>query len=143
MNQIEIGAAAQTALKEALIKSKKKQRFVLDCQHVIKTIILNLIEKNTSEIQFGKACIMPCTKTHYWKSWKSANPFRLVVDGLSSHKKITTKIADNAKFQFNEMQKVLCEKHFGQFIKFDYLNDRLDVFLGKYFFSRGRSVACV
>ena len=50
MNQIEIGAAAQTALKEALIKSKKKQRFVLDCQHVIKTIILNLIEKNTSEI---------------------------------------------------------------------------------------------
>ena len=66
-----------------------------------------------------------------------------MVDGLSSHKKITTKIADNAKFLFNEMQKVLCEKHFDQFIKFDYLNDRWDVFLGKYFFLRGRPVACV
>ena len=55
MNQIDIGAAAQTALKEALIKSEKKRRFLLDCQLVMKAIIFNLTEKkNTSEIQFGK-----------------------------------------------------------------------------------------
>ena len=56
MNQIDIGAATQTALKEALIKSEKKRRFLLDCQLVMKTIIFNLTEKkkNTSEMQFGK-----------------------------------------------------------------------------------------
>ena len=56
-----------------------------------------------------------------------------MVDGLSSHKKITSKFADKTKVQFNEMLKLFCEKHFDKFIKFDYLNDRLDVFLGKYF----------
>ena len=31
------------------------------------------------------------------------------------------------------MQKVVCEKHFDEFIRFDYLYDGLDVFLRKYF----------
>lgn len=56
-----------------------------------------------------------------------------MLDGLSSHKKITNKSADNAKFQFNKMQKVVCEKRFDEFMKLDYLINRLDVFLGKYF----------
>ena len=46
MNQIHIISATQTALKEVLINSEKKGRFLLDCQFVIKTIIIvNLIEK--------------------------------------------------------------------------------------------------
>ena len=52
-----------------------------------------------------------------------------MADGLSSDKKITSTIADNVKFQFNEMQQVFCKKHFDEFFKFDYLNDRFDVFL--------------
>ena len=50
---------------------------------------------------------------------------------VRSHKKITSKIV------FNEMQKIFFEKHFDEFIKFDYLNDRFDVFLGKYFPGNG------
>ena len=70
MNQIDIGAAVQSALKEALMKSEMKWKFLLDCQLVIETIILILTEKkkSTSEIQFGKAYIMLCTKTHCGKS---------------------------------------------------------------------------
>ena len=112
MNQIDIDAAAETALKEALIKSEKKQRFLLDYQLVIKTIILNLIEKTPLKYNCVKlaSCLIPKHAVENHET--SANRFRLMVDGLSSHKKITSKIADNAKFQFNEMQKVVFEKHF-------------------------------
>ena len=58
-------------------------------------------------------------------------------------KKITSMVADNPKFQFNEIQKVVCEKHFDEFIKFDYLNNKLDVFLGKYFLERKICGMCV
>ena len=106
VNQIDIGAAAQTALKEALIKFEKRQNFLLDCQVVIKTIIFNLIEKTPLKYNLVKfaSCLVP-------------NRFRLMVDGLSSHNKHTFKIANNAKFQFNEMKKAVCEKHFDEFIK--------------------------
>ena len=130
MSQTGIGAAAQTALKEALTKSEKKRRFLLDCQLVIKTKILNLIEKTPLQYNLVKlaSCLVEIVRNH-----ETANRFRLMTDGFSSHKKITSKVADNAKFQFNEIQKVVCEKHFDEFIKFDYLKDRLNVFLGKYF----------
>ena len=105
MNQIDIDAAAHTALKEALIKYEKKRRSVLNCHLVIKTIIL--IEKTPLKYNFGKlaSCLVP---KHIVENCEAANRFKLVVDGLSSHKKITSKIADNAKFQFHEMQKVDC-----------------------------------
>ena len=91
-----------------------------------------MIEKTPLKYNLVKlaSCLVP---KHIVENRDTANRFRLMVDGLSSHKKITSKIADNAKFQFNEMQKVVCEKHFDEFIKFDYLNNRLHVFLGKYF----------
>ena len=54
----------------------------------------------------------------------TANRFRLMVDGFSSLKKIIPKIADNAKFQFDDMEKVVCGKYFDEFTKFDYLKDR-------------------
>ena len=47
-----------------------------------------------------------------------------MVDGFSSLKKIIPKIADNAKFQFDDMQKVVFGKYFDEFTKFDYLKDR-------------------
>ena len=54
VNQLDIVVAAQTALKEGLIKSEKKQRYLLDCQRVIKTIILNLIEKTSLKFNLVK-----------------------------------------------------------------------------------------
>ena len=54
VNQLDIVVAAQTALKEGLIKSEKKQRYLLDCQLVIKTIILNLIEKTSLKFNLVK-----------------------------------------------------------------------------------------
>ena len=53
-----------------------------------------------------------------------------MVDGFSSPKKIIPKIADNAKFQFDDMQKVVCGKYFDEFTKFDYLKDRYNKMCG-------------
>ena len=98
VNQIDIGAATQTTLKEALIKPEKKRRSLLDCQLTIKTI-LNLIENTSLKYNLVKlaSCLLP---KHSKNCETPANRFRLMVDGLSSHKKITPKIADNAKLQF-------------------------------------------
>ena len=58
-----------------------------------------------------------------------------MVDGLSTSKKISSSVADKAKFQYNEMQTLVHEKHYyTKFSEFNYQNDRLDVFLGKYFY---------
>ena len=99
VNQLDIAAAAQTALTEALIKSEKKQRYLLDYQLVLKTIILNLIEKTSLKFNLVKlaSCLVP---KHIVANCETANRFRLMVDGLSSHKKITSKFTDETRFQF-------------------------------------------
>ena len=98
MNQIDIGAAVQSALKEALMKSEMKRKFLLDCQLVIETIILILTEKKPP-LKYNLVKLTSClAPRHIVENRKTANRFRLMVDGLSSHKKITSKITDNAKF---------------------------------------------
>ena len=37
-----------------------------------------------------------------------------------------------AKFQYNEFQKIVRQKHHSEFVAFDFVKDRSDVFLGKY-----------
>ena len=100
MNQID-DAATQTAIKEVLIKSEKKQIFLLGCKLVIKTIILNLNEKTPLKYNLVKLASSLVPKHIVENCKTSANIFRFMVDGLISHKEITPKIADNAKFQFN------------------------------------------
>ena len=100
VNQLDIAAAAQTALTEALIKSEKKQRYLLEYQLVIKTIILILIEKTSLKFNLVKLALCLVPKHIVENRETSANRFRLMVDGLSSHKKITSKFADETKFQF-------------------------------------------
>ena len=47
-------------------------------------------------------------------------------------KKIRAKVADMAKFQYNVFQKIVWEKHNSEIDAFDFVEDWLDVFLGKY-----------
>ena len=46
-----------------------------------------------------------------------------------------------AKFQYNEFQKIVWEKHYSEFVAFDFVKDRLDVVLGKYILDKKRFVA--
>ena len=63
---------------------------------------------------------------------KSASKFKALADGLFHIKKITAEVGDMAKFQYNEFQKIVWQKHHFEFVAFDFVKDRLDVFLGKY-----------
>ena len=64
------------------------------------------------------------------------NRFRLLVNGLSTSKKVSSFVADNAKFQYNKIQRLALEKHYyKELSEFNYQNDRLDMFLGKNFSS--------
>ena len=74
---------------------------------------------------------MPGSKK-YANNKKSASKFKVLADGLSHIKKITAKVADMAKFQYNKFQKVFCEKHHSEFDAFDFGKDRLGVLLGSY-----------
>ena len=53
---------------------------------------------------------------------------------LSASKKISCSVADKAKFHYNEIQTLGHEAHYyTEFSEFNYQNECLDVFLGKYF----------
>ena len=58
--------------------------------------------------------------------------FKKLADNLCTHNKISSKIADNAKFEYDSFQGVAIKKHSEVFLTYDPMNEMLDVFLGKY-----------
>ena len=75
-----------------------KRRFLLNCQLAIKTTILNLVEKKTTTLKYNLVKLASCHVPKHIVENHEISANRLMVDGLSSHKKIKSKIADNAKF---------------------------------------------
>ena len=43
----------------------------------------------------------------------------------------SAKVADMAKLQYNKFQNIVWGNHHSEFVAFDFMKDRLDVFLGK------------
>ena len=103
-HQMDIGAATQASLKDLEITSGK-QTFRADCQVVVVNIILKLVEKTPMRYSFvhSSTCLAP---QNIANNKKSASKFKALVDGLSHIKKITAKVADMAKFQYNQIQKI-------------------------------------
>ena len=58
--------------------------------------------------------------------------FKKLADNLCTHNKISSKIADNAKFEYDSFQGVAIKKHSEVFLTYDPMKEMLDVFLGKY-----------
>ena len=58
--------------------------------------------------------------------------FKKLADNLCTHNKISSKIADNAKFEYDSFQGVAIKKHSEVFLTYDPKKERLDVFLGKF-----------
>ena len=100
---------------------------------MISSIILKFVENTPLRYNFVRflSALVP---KHVENREKYSNSFRLLVDGLSASKKNLSSVADKAKFQYNEIQTLAHEKqYYTEFSEFNYQNDRLDVFLGKYF----------
>ena len=87
-----------------------------------------IYEKDLMTASGGTSKILKKDRDNY------SNRFRLLVDGLSASKRISSSVADKAKFQYSEIQTFAYEKHYyTKFSEFNYQNDRLDMFLEKYF----------
>ena len=59
--------------------------------------------------------------------------FKKLADNLCTLNKISSKIADNAKFEYDSFQSVAIKKHSEIFLTYDPRKERLDVFLGNMF----------
>ena len=58
--------------------------------------------------------------------------FKKLAGNLWTLNKISSKIADNAKFEYDSFQSVAIKKHSEVFLTYEPRKERLDVFLGKY-----------
>ena len=134
LSKIDIGAGAQIALKELNLFPEKTRKFKADCRDIIQSVILKFVEKTPLKYNFVRLSSALVPKHIVENREKYSNRFRLLVDGLSASKKVSSPVADKAKFQYNEIQTLAHEKHYyTKFSEFNYQNDHLDVFLGKYF----------
>ena len=58
--------------------------------------------------------------------------FKKLADNLCTPNKISSKIADNAKFEYGWFQSVVIKKRSEVFLTYDPRKERLDIFRGKY-----------
>ena len=58
--------------------------------------------------------------------------FKKLADNLCTLNKISSKIVDNAKFEYDSLQSIAIKKHSEVFLTYDSRKERLNVFLGKY-----------
>ena len=133
LSKIDIGAGAQTALKELNLFPENIRKFKADCCD-IQAVILKLVEKTPLRYNFVRLSSALVRKHVVENREKYSDRFRFLVDGLSASKNISSSVDDKAKFQYNEIQTLAHEKHYyTKFSEFNYQNDCLDVFLEKYF----------
>ena len=134
LSKIDMGAGAQPASKELNIFPEETRKFKADCRDMIQSAILKFVEKTPLRYNFVRNLSALVPKHIVGNKEKYSSRFRLLVDGLSASTKISSTIADKTKFQYNEIQALAHEKHYyTEFSEFNYQNDRLDVFRGKYF----------
>ena len=125
LSKIDIDAGAQTALKELNLFSEKTRKFRTDCCDIIQSVILKFVENSPLRYNFVRLPSALVLEHSVENRENSSNRFRLLVDELSVFKKILSSVAD---------KDTKTPKHYDiKFAEFNYQNNCLDVFLGKYF----------
>ena len=63
LRKIDMGAGAQTTLKELNLPSEKARKFKADCHDIIQSVILKFVENTSLKVQFCQNFISSCSKT--------------------------------------------------------------------------------
>ena len=92
---------------------------------------MKFVESKPSRYNFVRLSAALVAKHVVENREKYSNRFILLVDGLTASKKISSFVADKAKFHYNEIQTQT--QFYTNVAEFNYQNDCLNVFLGKYF----------
>ena len=121
-------------MKELNLLPEKTRKFKADYLDIIQSVILKFVENIPLRYKFVRLSLALVLKHIVENREKYSNRFRFLVGGLSAFKKNPSSAADKAKLQYNEIQTLAHEKHhYTEFSEFNYQNDCLDEFLGKYF----------
>ena len=125
LSKIDIDAGAQIALKELNLFSEKTRKFKTDCRDIIQSVILKFVENTPLRYNFVRLSSALVLEHSVENRENCSNRFRLLVDELSAFKKILSSVVD---------KDTKTPKHYDiKFAEFNYQNNHLDVFLGKYF----------
>ena len=131
-NFVDIGAATKELLKNVQTSAEKKRAFKKECKMMVLEILMKFQERSPLRFVVVRAAAALAPKDMVRHSEESAVRFQALSDKLYALKNITAETADKAKHQFDELLKSVKFEHKEMFLKFNYVEDRLDTFLGLY-----------
>ena len=126
-----IGAAATDDLRDNYIKSDIKKSFMKECFNIVVDILIGLQERSPLKYSIVRNASAISPVNMVCKKEECVLECGLV-DVLFRKKRLSANSVDNCKQQYDEFFKDVQFKHKENFLKFNYLTDRLDGFLCSY-----------
>ena len=134
---VDLGAATKDLLKKAQISAERKSRFKGLCKQLMLNLVLEFWRKLPLNFCLVRNVLCLALINMIRKPEQSSICFRALTDKLSSLKKISSDVADQAKNQYDELLNLVKYEKNNEFCNFDSKKDRLDAFLAKYLTSYG------
>ena len=129
---VDIGAGTKAVLASAQVAAEKKRLFRYECKQIIIKILIKLAERCPLQFSLVRVASSLDPQKMVQSSSTASLRFKKLADNLCTLNKISSKIADNAKFEYDSFQSVAIKKHSEIFLTYDPRKERMDVFLGKY-----------
>ena len=125
---IDIGAATNDTLKNLTIGPEHKRKFRDDCKLIVVEILVKLSERlpTNKSVVVAASSISPINIAKV--PLKAEKRFKVLTDNLYSSKFITSAVADNAKFQYDQFLKNEVVLNQEKLLKFDFKTQRVDSF---------------
>ena len=129
---INIGAAAKDEVSKSNVSTEKKRKFREEC----KLFVVNLLLKLQERVPIQYALIRDSSSSSPINMVNQASlmstRFDRLADLLYSLKFISSFVADNAKFQYQQFISKDVINNKDKFLSFDMKEQRVDTFLGEY-----------
>ena len=129
---VDIGAGTKAVLASVQVAAEKKRLFRYECKQIIIKILINLTERCPFQFSLVRDASSLDPQKMVQSSSTAFLRFKKLVNNLCRLNKISSEIADNAKFEYDSFQSVAIKKHSEVFLTYDPRTERLDVFHGKY-----------
>ena len=129
---IDIGAAAKDDLSKAKVATEKKRKSRGECKLFVVNLLLKLQERVPVQYALVRNSSLINPNNMAIQAASMSKRFVRLADLLCSLKFISSFVADNAKFQYDQFTKKQIVNEKDQFFSFDMSKQRVDVFLRDY-----------
>ena len=127
-----IGTAVTEDLRDNYTKPDVKKSFIKECFNMVMDILIGFQEQSHLKYSFVCNASAIVQVNVVSKKEECVLKFQGFIDVLFSNKRLGAKSTDNCKQQYDEFLEDVQFKHKENFLKFNYLTDRLDDFLCPY-----------